>query len=98
MREVFFYRRTQERLPRQRTHSLASQQPAHYPHCDLQSEALQESLQNEREYHGGHGAAERDDPVNDAQVPLEVVPQDDDRRRVDERDSQTSQDTVRQVQ
>ena len=64
------------------------------PQADLTQQDRHRRAEDERE----HGAPERHNPVNQAETPLEVVPEDRHRRRVDQARAEADQDPVREVQ
>ena len=59
---------------------------------------VQEDLQEERHGDGEDGAAGGDEPVGEAEVPLEVVADDGEGRRVGERGARPEQHAVGQIQ
>ena len=75
-------------------HTLAYNINDAKPYPDI----VQEDLQEERHGDGEDGAAGGDEPIGEAEVPLEVVADDGEGRRVGEGGARPEQHAVRQIQ
>ena len=87
-----------QRLPDERAHHHAGHHHGHHAHRVPQPYPRQHHLQQERQHHGGDGAAERHEPVDDADAAAEVLAEDDHGGRVDEGGAASQQHSEGEVE